>query len=132
MENSLQEMLNKAKQVMQNAYNPYSKFFVGACILADDGNFYSGCNVENASYSLTACAEDSAISVMISNGAKRIVEMVIIGSNDKFVVPCGACRQRIREFADLSSKIHMFNNLDQHQTMTIGELLPNSFGPEYL
>ena len=129
---ALEEMLDHAKCAMQNAYNPYSHFFVGACILADDGHLYSGCNVENASYSLTLCAEVSAITAMITAGAKRIVEMLVVSSSDKIVVPCGACRQRIREFSDLSTKIHMCNHFGQHEVMTIDELLPKSFGPEFL
>ncbi len=90
----VQEMLQKAKAAMKHAYNPYSNFFVGACILADDGKLYAGCNVENVSYSLTLCAEASALGAMVSAGAKRIKKMVVVAESDKIIVPCGACRQR--------------------------------------
>jgi cytidine deaminase len=129
---SLEKMRDEAKKIMKNAYNPYSKFFVGACILADDGNLYTGCNVENAAYGLTVCAEVSAICNMITNGAKRIISLAVIADSDNIVVPCGACRQAIREFADPQTEIHMFNNHNESNTMTLGELLPNAFGPEFL
>jgi cytidine deaminase len=118
---------------MNNAYAPYSHFQVGACILTTNGQLFVGCNYENASYSITNCAEASAIGNMISAGEKSIQEIVIIGGSDVPCTPCGACRQNIREFATPETIVHMFNkNGDKHLTMKLEELLPNSFGPQFL
>ena len=127
-----EEMFKQAKQIMQQAYSPYSKFKVGTCLRTTNNNLYVGCNVENASYSLTHCAESGAIMSMIAAGEKQIAEIVIVGSGDFICTPCGACRQRIREFAALDIAIHMFSYSGEHNTMTLQQLLPESFGPEHL
>lgn len=127
------QMLEKAKTVMMNAYAPYSHFLVGSCIRTSLNQFYVGCNYENASYALTQCAEASAIGSMISAGEKQIAEIVIIGSSQQPCVPCGACRQRIREFAEPDILIHLYGDGGRtHMTKTLGELLPFSFGPNFL
>ena len=128
----LEEMLQAAKKVRGNAYAPYSKFLVGVCIKTPDNQLFSGCNVENASYGITQCAEGSAIGAMVSAGHKRIAEVVVVGTGDLFCSPCGMCRQRIREFASLDTPIHMFDGAGNQKTMTLEELLPESFGPENL
>lgn len=128
---TIEEMLAVAQKAMKNAYNPYSKFSVGACILADDGKLYAGCNIENASYRLTICAEASAVAAMITQGAKQIERVVITADSENIVVPCGACRQTLREFASLSTPVYMFNKKGQSMRMTIDELLPKSFGASY-
>lgn len=128
----LQQMLHKAQQAMQNAYAPYSNFFVGACIRTSQNNLYAGCNNENASYSLTQCAEASAIASMVTGGEKRIAEIVVVASHATPCSPCGSCRQRIREFADLDIKVHMYGAKGDYKVMTLGELLPYSFGPDFL
>lgn len=125
-------LLAQAQNIRKKAHAPYSKFKVGACIRADNGKFYTGCNIENAAYPLGICSEASAICAMISDGAHRIDEIVIIGSSDKFCSPCGGCRQRIREFATEQLKITMCNQNGDSKTMTLAELLPESFGPEHL
>lgn len=130
--NIVQQMLEKAKVAMKNAYCPYSHFHVGAAVLADDGNIYAGCNIENASYRVTQCAESSAVGNMISHGAKHIKKIVVVAESELIPSPCGACRQQLREFSDKSVEVHMFNNKGDHDVMTMDELLVKSFGPEFL
>ncbi len=127
---TITKMLEQARVAMANAYSPYSNFQVGACIRTNNNNFYMGCNYENASFSLTQCAEANAIGAMITGGETEIAEIVIIGSSNEPCTACGACRQRIREFATPDIAIHMFGNSTDHLTMTLGELLPASFGPQ--
>ncbi|HIP30420.1 MAG TPA: cytidine deaminase, partial [Sulfurospirillum arcachonense] len=99
----------------------------------ENGNIYNGCNVENAAYPSGSCAEEQAIGNMIVNGGKIIKEILIIGKSDELLTPCGACRQRIREFCDETTKIHICHISNGLQkSFTIGTLLPYSFGPENL
>jgi len=127
-----QELFAAAEAVRARAYAPYSKFPVGAAILADDGNIYAGCNIENAAYPQGNCAEASAIAAMIAGGARRIRRIYVTGPGAAPVTPCGGCRQRIREFADQDVVVisHGVEGTPLHQT--VAELLPHSFGPEYL
>ena len=100
MQRTYQSLIEKAKNVTDNAYAPYSKFKVGACALFENGNTYIGCNVENASYGLSLCAERNAISTAIANGEKsKLLAVAIYSPNQTKCVPCGACRQWIYEFA---------------------------------
>ncbi len=128
----VQQMLAKAREAMRNAYCPYSHFYVGACVLGDDGNLYAGCNIENASYRVTQCAESSAVGGMVSHGAKRIKKVVVVADSELIPSPCGACRQQLRELCSADVEVHMFNNKGDHDVMTIDELLVKSFGPEFL
>jgi len=128
----IQAMLEKATMAMRNAYNPYSNFFVGCCIHAKNGKLYAGCNIENVSYSLTLCAEAAALSAMVTDGAREIDEVVIVADCDKIIAPCGACRQRFREFTQADVKFHLFNNQGESKVMTMAELLPFSFDAEHL
>jgi cytidine deaminase len=121
-----------ASAAMERAYAPYSKFQVGAAILAGNGHIYSGCNVENAAYPVGTCAEAGAISAMVRDGAQQIREIVVIGRGDLMCTPCGGCRQRIREFAAPDTKIHVCGPEGLRRTFTRDELLPASFGPENL
>ena len=121
-------LLQAAKQAQGRAYAPYSKFKVGAAILADDGKIYSGCNVENAAYPNGVCAETSAISAMVLGGGKRIREIAVIGSGKNLVTPCGGCRQRIAEFATADTPVHICGPKGPRATFTIAQLLPESFG----
>lgn len=125
-------MLELAKTARDKAYAPYSKFYVGACIKTKHGHYYSGCNVENSSYGLTQCAEGSAISNMIINGENAIDEILIIGFTKTLLSPCGACRQKILEFADANTLVHMCADQAIKKTITLAELLPESFGAEIL
>jgi cytidine deaminase len=121
-----------AEAVRVRAHVPYSHFQVGAAILADDGNIYAGCNVENAAYPLGNCAEASAIAAMIGGGGKRIIRIFVTGPGEVPVTPCGGCRQRIREFAELSTPVICLGVEGEPLATTLGELLPHSFGPEFL
>ena len=129
---NFQKLFEEAKKVRENAHVPYSQFKVGAAFLTDDNSIVVGCNVENAAYPQSQCAEASAIGNLISQGYKNIVEVVVIGSGNKLCSPCGGCRQRLREFAKLDVPIHMCNIEGHIKTSTLGELLPDSFGPENL
>lgn len=131
-ENRLKQLFDAAVGAQQRAYAPYSKFHVGAAILADDGHIYAGCNVENAAYPVGTCAEAGALAAMIAGGAKRIRTMVVSGDGKDLVTPCGACRQRIREFADAEVVVHIAGPQGIRQAFTLAELLPVSFGPAHL
>jgi len=105
---------------------------VGAAFLTEDNSIVSGCNVENAAYPQSQCAEASAIGNLVSQGFSKIKEVVVIGSGSLLCSPCGGCRQRLREFASLETPIHMCNSDGHLKTSTLKELLPDSFGPENL
>ena len=130
--NNFQKLFEEAKKVREKSYAPYSKFKVGAAFLTEDNSIVVGCNVENAAYSQSQCAEASAIGNLISQGYKNIVEIVVIGSGNKLCSPCGGCRQKLREFSQLDVPIHMCSVEGHIKTSTLGELLPDSFGPENL
>ena len=130
--NNFQKLFEEAKKVREKAYAPYSKFKVGAAFLTEDNSIVVGCNVENAAYPQSQCAEASAIGNLISQGYKNIVEIVVIGSGNKLCSPCGGCRQRLLEFSKLNVPIHMCSVEGHIKTSTLGELLPDSFGPENL
>ena len=126
------ELFAAAEAARARAYAPYSRFHVGAAIVADDGKVYVGCNVENAAYPIGNCAEASAIAAMIAGGGKRIVRMYVTGPGAAPVTPCGGCRQRIREFADQDVVVVSHGVAGAPLEQTIAQLLPHSFGPEFL
>ena len=129
---NFEKLFLEAKKVRENAHVPYSQFKVGAAFLTEKDSVIAGCNVENAAYPQSQCAEASAIGNLVSSGYVKIKEVVVIGSGDLLCSPCGGCRQRLREFATLDTLIHMCN-IDGHlKTSTLAELLPDSFGPENL
>lgn len=121
------QMMIKAHEALANAYAPYSKFTVGSCIYTENGNYYSGVNVENSSYGLTVCAETSAICSMVSAGEHQIKSMVVLAGTELMCPPCGACRQRIHEFAAPDTLIHLCNKETVFKSMTLNELLPLAF-----
>jgi len=125
-----QELLNKAKAVSKNAYAPYSKFPVGACVLYESGKVYVGCNVENASYGLSLCAERNAMSSAIASGETTKVKAIAIYSpNQPLCMPCGACRQWMSEFCinDKETKI-IFEDKNQNVVvMELAEIFPHGF-----
>lgn len=127
-----EKLILEAKKGMEGAYAPYSKFHVGAALLTDTGEIIRGCNIENASYGLSNCAERTALFKAVSEGKMKFTAMAIIGDTPEPIAPCGACRQVIREFCDMDMPIILANiNGKTHKT-TIRTLLPNSFGPEDL
>ena len=123
------KLFKAAKKVRESAHVPYSNFKVGAALLVENDSIVVGCNVENAAYPQSQCAEASAIGNLIAIGFTKIKEVVVIGSGDLLCSPCGGCRQRLREFAALDVNIHMCN-VDGHiKTSTLEDLLPDSFVP---
>ena len=129
---NFEKLFQAAKDVRDNAHVPYSKFKVGAAFLTEDNSIIAGCNVENAAYPQSQCAEASAIGSLVAKGFTKIKEVVVIGSGDLLCSPCGGCRQRLREFAALDVNIHMCNVNGHIKTSTLEDLLPDSFGPENL
>jgi cytidine deaminase len=127
MVNKKQELLKAARQARKKAYAPYSNFRVGAAVLGSNGKIYSGCNVENASYGLTSCAERNAIFNMIADGEKEIRELLVIGPGAKFLPPCGACCQVIAEFATPEVVVHMCNASGKCRQTSVTKLVPFIF-----
>lgn len=125
-------LLNKAIIARDKAYAPYSNFHVGACIITNDGNYYAGCNVENASYGLTQCAESSAINNMVLHGERNIAAILVVGNTQHLLSPCGSCRQKILEFANQNTQVHLCADNEIKKTMTLVELLPESFSSNIL
>lgn len=122
----LVKLINLAKAAMERSYAPYSKFPVGAALLTIDGHVYSGCNVENASYGLTCCAERVAIFKAVSDGAKEFQALVIIANTTQPCNPCGACRQVMGEFAP-DMVVYMVSKNGDYIKNSVNELLPNMF-----
>ena len=121
-----------ARTAQARAYAPYSRFPVGAAVLADDGAIYPGCNVENAAYPVGACAEAGAISAMVAGGHRAIRAILVTGPGEELVTPCGACRQRIREFATPETPVLIAGQDGVRARFSLAELLPASFGPANL
>ena len=128
----IEALFAAAARVQPLAYAPYSRFKVGAAILADDGAIYPGCNVENAAYPSGACAEQGAISAMIAGGGQSIRAILVLGEGEALVTPCGACRQRIREFAQPETPVAIAGPQGIRARFPLAELLPASFGPDNL
>ena len=127
MQINQEHLLKLASKAAESAYSPYSKFKVGACVLFEDGKIYAGCNVENASYGLTLCAERNAISSAIADGQKsKIAAVAIFSPNAKLCYPCGACRQWIAELSKDAAVI-VEDSEGNPQSFSIKELLPYSF-----
>ena len=125
------ELIRAAFKARSFAYTPYSHFKVGAALLAKNGMVYTGCNIENAGYTPTNCAERTAIFKAVFDGATEITDVVIYTPTQHPASPCGACRQVIREFGKHANCVS-FCDTDERLETTLEELLPHSFGPEYL
>ncbi len=126
-----EELIGNAMAAMKNAYAPYSKFTVGAALLGASGKVYFGCNVENASYGATICAERTAFASAVAHGEKEFCSIAIVGGKggrvEKYCSPCGICRQVMSEFCKKDFKIYLYNGVEI-KTCTLEELLPESFG----
>ena len=122
------ELMKMARKARQNAYAPYSHFAVGAALLAESGKVYTGCNIENASYGLTCCAERNAIFAAVGAGERRFKMLAVAADSPEPVAPCGACRQVIAEFG--IPLVVMGNLKEATKTMTAEDLLPYGFGQE--
>jgi cytidine deaminase len=124
-------LITKAKEAMQKAYVPYSNFKVGAALLTESGEITTGCNVENASFGLTICAERNAISTAVGNGDRKIKMIALISETDKPVTPCGACRQVLLEFSDTETEIICCDKDGNSVSYTMDEILPHSFSLDH-
>lgn len=124
-----EELLRKARLARQNAYAPYSGHAVGAALASVEGGVYSGCNVENVSSPLGTCAEQAAICAMVLAGDSAIREIVVVGPDENPCTPCGACRQRMKEFAAPDMIFHAASDTRLLLSMSMDELLPHAFGP---
>ncbi len=120
-------LFDAATKVRAHAYAPYSRFKVGAALICEDGRIFAGCNVENAAFPSGTCAEQGAIAAMIAGGARQIAAIAIVGDAPTPVAPCGACRQRISEFAHSGTRIIAGNHAGLRQIFTMDELLPQAF-----
>ena len=128
-----EQLASLAKDAMEKAYSPYSGYKVGAALLCKDGSVYTGCNVENASFSATNCAERTAFFKAVSEGKREFSAIAICGGKggalEGLFPPCGVCRQVMREFCEDDFEIHLITR-DSIETYTLGELLPVSFAPK--
>ena len=140
-----QELIRAAFEARKNSYAPYSHYRVGAALAAADGSITMGCNIENASYGLSNCAERTAIFKAVSEGKKDFTAIAIVGGvdsdtdeeagddmhTDGYAFPCGACRQVMREFCSPAEfTVIVASSIDDHKVYKLDELLPCSFGPE--
>ncbi|WP_406944039.1 cytidine deaminase [Halobacillus sp. SY10] len=121
------QLINEAKKIREKAYVPYSKFPVGAALVTKDGTLYTGCNIENAAYPVTCCAERVAIFKAVSDGHDKFKELAVVADTKRPVPPCGSCRQVMSEFFQSDVKIHTTNLHGDTKTFTMEEILPFSF-----
>lgn len=129
---NIEQLIKEAKTAREMAYTPYSKFNVGAALLTNDGKIYRGCNIENAAYSMTNCAERTAIFKAISEGDKNFVAIAVVADTKRPVPPCGACRQVIAELCPKDMKVILTNLQGDIEELTVKELLPGAFSSEDL
>lgn len=130
---SYKEMINRAVLAREKSYSPYSGFKVGACLKDRDGNIYTGCNIENAAYTPTNCAERTAFFKAVSEGITEFDSIVILGGSDKlenFCPPCGVCRQIMMEFCNPEEfKVILAKSENDYKEMLLKDLIPMGFGP---
>lgn len=131
MNKEYDKLIEEAKKAREKAYTPYSKFKVGAAVLTSEGKIFSGCNIENASFSLSTCAERVAIFKAISEGANKLKAVAIIADTKRPCTPCGACRQVISEFGE-NIVLIMANLKGDIKISKIDKLLPNAFNRDDL
>lgn len=126
-----EELFTLAVKAMNNSYAPYSGYNVGAVLLTKNGKVYKGCNIENASYSLTNCAERTALYTAVCEGERDFEAICIVGGKNgvitDYAMPCGACRQALSEFCSEDFKVYIGKNKQDIKELTLGELLPCSF-----
>lgn len=130
------ELISLAKKAAEKAYVPYSGYTVGAALLTEDGRVYQGCNIENAAYGPTNCAERTAFFKAVSEGERKFVAIAVVGGKDldfkDYFTPCGVCRQVMAEFCDESFRVLVGKNGDEYLSLTLGDILPYSFSTEKL
>jgi cytidine deaminase len=128
----MQGLVDAARAAREHAHAPYSHFAVGAALLDEQGRIHAGCNIENAAYPQSQCAEATAIGHLVLAGGRRIVAAAVVGVAAQPVTPCGGCRQRLREFADDDAPVWAADLGVVRAKYTLGQLLPASFGPDHL
>ena len=136
-EKQIHELIEKAISMMDYSYVPYSHFHVGAALLAKNGNVYGGCNIENAGYTPSNCAERTAFFKAVSEGERHFTKICIVNEDTKgmhtYCPPCGVCRQVMQEFADPDKlEIILAKSQDEYVTYSLKELLPLGFGADNL
>lgn len=129
-EENIKQLIRAAIEAKKRAYVPYSGFSVGAALETEDGSIYTGCNIENAAYTPTVCAERVAIFKAISEGKKSIARIAVV-AGEEMSFPCGVCRQVIREFG-ADAEVIVAKDAETYSIYSVAELLPHSFGPEDL
>ncbi len=127
-----ENLIEKAKEAQLKSISPYSNFRVGAAIETDEGKIYLGANIENASYSLTICAERTAIFNALLSGERKFKRLALISDSENIISPCGACRQVLAEFCNQDFEIIMTNQKGETKIATLGEILPFSFSKKDL
>ncbi len=128
----IEVLVDKAKNAMEYAYVPYSNYPVGAALLTVDDEIITGCNIENASYGLTNCAERTALFKSVSEGKRDFKAIAVICKGELIASPCGACRQVIAEFLEQDSPVILANEQGEYQLTSVKELLPGAFTPKSL
>ena len=131
MNEDLQKLIERAKEAREKAFAPFSNFKVGAALQSDNGQVFAGCNIENASYGLTMCAERVAIFKAISEGKRNFTQLAIVGDTEDLTPPCGDCRQIIWEFCG-NIPITLANLSGKVETFQMKELLPRAFDTKFL
>lgn len=130
-ERFIRKLIREATKARERAYAPYSGIKVGAAVLADDGKIFSGCNIENASYGLSNCAERTAVFKAVSEGRTKLQMIAIVTEKDEESYPCGACRQVLLQFNPRMTVV-MTSTTNKKRTMKLGDLLPHPFYPKQL
>lgn len=131
------ELIKEAQRAREFSYSPYSNYMVGAAVMTEEGDIYSGCNIENAAYGPTNCGERTAIFKAVSEGKRKFKAIAIVGGKrggeGDFATPCGVCRQVMMEFCDPKNmQIIVAKNTEEYKIFTLRELLPEGFGASNL
>ena len=130
-EKTIKDLISKAIKMLEYSYVPYSRFHVGAALLANNGTIYTGCNIENAAYGPSNCAERTAVFKAVSEGVKEFEAIAVVGGPDgrikDFCPPCGVCRQVLAEFCTRDLKVILAKSIDEYKVFTLEQLLPESF-----
>ncbi|HEX6723517.1 MAG TPA: cytidine deaminase [Burkholderiaceae bacterium] len=131
-DNDLAALADAARAARERAHAPYSRFRVGAALLDEHGRVHAGCNVENAAYPQSLCAEAVALGALVTAGGTRVLALVVAGDGAETIVPCGGCRQKLSEFAAADTPVLSVDDARVRARHTLGELLPFGFGPAHL
>lgn len=130
-EETIKDLITKAIKMLEYSYVPYSRFHVGAALLSKNGTIYTGCNIENAAYGPSNCAERTAVFKAVSEGVKEFEAIAVVGGPDgrikDFCPPCGVCRQVLAEFCTRDFKVILAKSIDEYKVFTLEQLLPESF-----